>query len=611
MMQFFRRYGWPVFAAAALLLLVWMVWELSGLSDNTGSVRSRSVGTVNGRDIDLRRYQVEVQQEIDNQQRQSGALTAEQVEDVRNGVWERTIQDYLLDAQYKRLGLTASADEIAGMMKSSPPSEFLRMAEFQTEGQFDLPKYQRWLQSSSAQPFIPQMEARYRDEILQGKLVQDVTADINVSDALLWQFYRDDKETTKVDVAVVVPANAIPDSAVPVTEAQVASYYQEHHDELRRPRIAYVSFVSVPRLADAGDTLAALEHARVLRKEILAGAPFAEVAHRESSDSATAAKGGDLGEWKRGSYDPKFEAAAFSLPLNTVSEPVLTPFGYHLIQVYARTANTAKARHILIPIQVTGAHRDKLDGMADTLESLGAEKLDPAALDTVAHALGLKVGRLNPVREGERAQIGLEPIPEAAVWAFQARPGETSRVVEVPYAFYLFRLDSLTPAGVPALSQIHTEVEQLARQHFKWPAARILAQQLEAKAKTSSVAQAAKELKIPEQTMGPFTRIGAPLSDGRLVGMAFALDSGQVSPVLETKEAIYLMQGRGRVKADSAEFAKKLPSLKEQLTRQLRQQRMRNYMEALRASAKIEDHRAEIFKTEAQVEATAPRTPGT
>jgi peptidyl-prolyl cis-trans isomerase D len=610
-MQFFRRYGWPVFAAAALLLLVWMVWELSGLGDNSGTVRSRAVGSVNGRDVDLRGYQLEVQAEIDNQQRQGGTLTAEQIEEVRNGVWERTVQEYLLDGQYRKLGLTASADEIAGMMKSSPPPEFLRMQEFQTEGQFDLPKYQRWLQSSSAQPFIPQLEVRYREEILQGKLVQDVTADINVSDAMLWQFYRDDKETTKLDLAIIVPANAVPDSVVPLTEEQISGYYQEHKEELRRPRIAYVSYVAVPRLPDASDTVAALEHAKALRKEIAAGTPFAEVAHRESSDSATAAKGGDLGEWKRGSYDSRFEAAAFSIPLNTVSEPVLTPFGYHLIQVYARQGNTAKARHILIPIQITGAHRDKLDGQADTLEALGAEKLDPAALDTVAHALGVKVGRVNPIREGERAQINLEPVPEAAVWSFQARPGETSRVVEVPYAFYLFRLDSLTPAGIPPLSQIHSEIELLARQHFKWPAARTLAQEFEAKAKATGVVRAAKDLKIPTQTMGPFSRIGAPLSDGRLVGMAFALDSGQVSRLLETKEAIYLMQGRGRVKADSAEFAKKLPELQQQLTRQLRQQRMRNYMQALRETAKIEDRRAEVFKTAAQVEAAAPRTPGT
>jgi len=145
----------------------------------------------------------------------------------------------------------------------------------------------------------------------------------------------------------------------------------------------------------------------------------------------------------------------------------------------------------------------------------------------------------------------------------------------------------------------------LARQAKKWPAARELGKQLEAKVKGgASVAQAAKALGVPNQTLGPFSRIDAPLGDPVIVGAAFALDSGKVSRLIETKQGLYLLRCLGRTKADSSLFAKQGTEARNQLTRQLRQQRVRNYLVALRESAKVEDRRAEIFKTEAQTESS-------
>ena len=89
--------------------------------------------------------------------------------------------------------------------------------------------------------------------------------------------------------------------------------------------------------------------------EIAGGAPFAEVAQRESSDSVSAKNGGDLGEWKKGDMDAAFDAAAFSLPLNALSQPVLSQFGYHIIQVSSRSGDKVKGRHVLIPVEIAGA----------------------------------------------------------------------------------------------------------------------------------------------------------------------------------------------------------------------------------------------------------------
>ncbi len=70
-----------------------------------------------------------------------------------------------------------------------------------------------------------------------------------------------------------------------------------------------------------------------LHKRILAGEDFAAVAKAESDDTGSGANGGDLGSFSRGQMVGVFEDTAFALPVGKVSEPVKTPFGYHLIKV--------------------------------------------------------------------------------------------------------------------------------------------------------------------------------------------------------------------------------------------------------------------------------------
>ena len=69
-----------------------------------------------------------------------------------------------------------------------------------------------------------------------------------------------------------------------------------------------------------------------LREEIVNGRDFAEVA-REVSKCPSGAKGGDLGYFGRGRMVPQFDKAAFELPVNQLSEPIQTQFGWHLLVV--------------------------------------------------------------------------------------------------------------------------------------------------------------------------------------------------------------------------------------------------------------------------------------
>jgi peptidyl-prolyl cis-trans isomerase D len=607
MMQAFRNAAKPLMVIVAITFFLWLVVDLSGITGNTGLLTQTDVGKINGRSIDARTYQTVVQQSIDARQRQSpGSLGLEDYQQVRDEVWEQFIQNSVLDAEYRRRGITVSEDEVVEAIRNSPPPEFREVPEFQTDSQFDMGKYQRWLTSSVAQQYLPSLEAQYREQLQRSKLLRVVTADVYLSDAALWERYRDEHEMVKIGLTAIIPRNVTPDSAVSVSDAEIQAYYKAHLDEFERPATAYLSFVALPRLTTASDTAAARARADSARAEIAGGAPFADVARRESADSASAAKGGDLGEWTRGQMDAAFDSAAFSLPLHTLSQPVLSQFGYHVIEITSRKGSKAKGRHILIPIEVTGAHRDLLDAEADSLERLGAEKADPAALDTAARALKLPIGKTGPVQEGTKVQVGNLVVSDAGVWAFEAKPGATSQVIEATIAYYVFRLDSLQPAGVPPLGQVRPAVAYQVRSEKKRERAREIGRTYEKRVTAGgSLAAVADSMKLPYKEFGPFSRVNPPLTDPIVVGAAFGLEVGQRSGMLDTKDGIYFIKALEHARADSAAFLKEMDKYRAQTINLARQERVRSYLQALRENAKVVDNRKRVLQQQ-----TGPVTQG-
>lgn len=80
----------------------------------------------------------------------------------------------------------------------------------------------------------------------------------------------------------------------------------------------------------------AIDKLNEISNEIKQGGDFEKFARLNSDDTNTAAQGGSLGWISPGETDEAFEQAAFKLPLNQLSEPVQSRFGYHLIEVLER-----------------------------------------------------------------------------------------------------------------------------------------------------------------------------------------------------------------------------------------------------------------------------------
>ena len=133
---------------------------------------------------------------------------------------------------------------------------------------------------------------------------------------------------------------------VKVDDAAVEKYYNEHKNdyEVLKARHILIRVKGAPMQAVAGKPELtdeeALAKAQAIRKRLLAGEDFATIAKAESDDAGSGAQGGDLGEFKKGMMVPPFETAAFAAKVDEITEPVKTPFGYHLIQVRSHTTKT-------------------------------------------------------------------------------------------------------------------------------------------------------------------------------------------------------------------------------------------------------------------------------
>ncbi|MBI2615376.1 MAG: SurA N-terminal domain-containing protein [Gemmatimonadetes bacterium] len=577
----------------------WMVFDVGMGITGGGSYRpGDAIAKVNGKGIDLQTFNDALRNAQERQRLQSGSapLTREGQQALEDAVLENLVQEILLREEFSRRGITVSDEEIVAAAQNSPPPEIISTPEFQTEGQFDLAKYQRFIASRSDPSFLLALEARYREEIPRAKLFDQLVADVYLSDAKLWQAYRDQHDSATIRLLALYPDAAVPDSAVLVTQRELELYYNDHREEFNRRAVAYLSYVAVPRVPNAADTAAARARAVALRREILQGADFAEVAQRESADSVSGARGGDLGEVTKPTFVSEFEQAALALRPGQLSEPVLSPFGYHVIKLESKSGDRYHARHILVPIELVGAHLDEVDARIDSLDRRAAEQVDGAELDSAAAGIGARVEVAAPVREGERVQAGPEAVPDAGLWAFEARPGETSPVIETERASYVFRLDSLIPGGTAPLNQIRDVVHRPVVLQKKREATRQLAEQLarDLSTRRTTLEAAAKRYDAPLTTIGPFTRINpvpALQEEPVVVGAAFGVPLDGVSQPIMGQRAVYLVQPIARRLADSTAFVRQLPEQREQALQAARQARVRLVLSSLREQAKVDDRR--------------------
>lgn len=579
-------------AFVALMVFEWGM-DISGRS--AGGVGE--IGRVNGTPVTYDQYQAayrNLYEQISDQQEQP--VTAAQNSQIEDQAWDEVVNQILIQQELARRGIRVTDEEIRQAARFSPPQELMANPFFQTDGQFDIQKYQDYVANAADELFLLQLEAYYRDMIPRNKLLRQVTSGVYFTDRELWETYQRVNEQVRVRFVSFSPRIRIPDDSVRVTEAEIEAYYDEHEEEFEIPASAEVKYVALTKAPLREDTLTARERAEAVRVELEGGADFAEVARRESGDETSAAQGGDLGTFVRGQMVPAFDSVAFSAPLETLQGPIRTSFGFHLLEVQSRRADTVEARHILIPIERTEESEIRLLTLADSLEVLGEVR----TLEEAAGELG------TPVQTQEMTEVfpflaGVGQISDGLEWAFEeAAPGEVSPVFEDAQAFYMMELVSREPGRIQTLDQARPNIREVLQIQKKVERAEAEAGELVAEARdagTLEVLDGRDDLEVGEA--GPGTRSDFFQGLGvqsPAVGWAFGLEEGEISDPVTTESDVYLVQTLERIPADSAAWAEQKEQQRARQNFAVQQQRLEQWIQGLRENADIVDRREEVLQ---------------
>lgn len=207
------------------------------------------------------------------------------------------------------------------------------------------------------------------------------------------------------------------------TDEELRAYFNSApNKEMRKAAVAFKQLVVAPHASPAARAVARAT-ADSIARALRAGADFAATARRFSEDPGSRELGGELGWFRRGQMVRAFDDVAFRLKPGVISDPVESPFGFHIIEVERIQPTEVEARHILITPKVTVAEADSAHSLA---ERLRAAVVGGASFDSLQ--------RIYSDSSEERSYdlVPVDQLPAAYQAVITADSGATTPVFALP-----------------------------------------------------------------------------------------------------------------------------------------------------------------------------------
>jgi peptidyl-prolyl cis-trans isomerase D len=611
---------WMIKIILGAIVIVFIFWGV-------GSYRSRQSGrvaSVNGTIITLDDYR-ESYNNLIEQVRQSfgNNLNEELIRmlQLRKRALDQLVDKALMLQAAEKLKLTVSDEELAESIRN--------IRAFQTAGMFDSGRYLNILSRNRLTP--EDFEVQQRETLIINKLQGLIIGSIKVSDLEAQQWYIWNNTETDIDYLVLEPQrykdiklteeelrgyfdqhkdsyktdpsikvrylyfNPVDYAArVKLTEDDIRDYYESNLDEFKTPKTVEARhiLIKVDQNADPQQVESARKKAEEIFKLAKQGQDFAELA-RKYSEGPTRTKGGYLGTFRREEMVKPFSDKAFSMNAGEISEPVRTPFGWHIIKVEkvnpAKTLTLEEAEAD-IRKKLTA---DRAKNMAyDDAEAVYDASFESQNLDRIAAERNLKIQTTGFFTQKKPPQ-NIKDSARFAAAAFELPVDELSPVQDFTDGYYLLEVvDKLQPQ-IPELKTVEDKVRNDLLKEKQDQKARDEANLVLKELKEGqSLAAVSQKFKIPVKQTGFFKRnssipeIGA---ESAIANIAFQLSDENRLPeeVIKGQKGYYVISFRKRREPSLEGFEKEKETIINQLLQQKTIKTVDAWIARLRSESKI------------------------
>ena len=251
--------------------------------------------------------------------------------------------------------------------------------------------------------------------------------------------------------------------SVNINRENVVDFFSNYRDSLPVfPIKMKISHLLVRIKPSENNRLDAEKKINAIRDRIIAGESFSDLAELYSADPGSKNNGGSLGYIRRNQMVKEFETVAFTQKTNTLSEPVETSFGFHILETTEKSGEKIKVRHILISPEITEEDETNTYNYAMTLrdssKSLRSFKklVTKYSDDDPTKKIGGDLGWITPTSS---------PIPAIAEVLGLLEKNECSRPVKSDHGYHLLWVEAVKPGGLPSLETHWVEIEEIALNH--------------------------------------------------------------------------------------------------------------------------------------------------
>jgi len=248
--------------------------------------------------------------------------------------------------------------------------------------------------------------------------------------------------------------------SIEITRPEVEDFFKTYKDSIpsfpKRHKVRHILVEIKPSEESSQKT--ELDALNIL-EEINEGLSFEEAAKKYSEDPGSKDNGGYLGFVPRGTFVKEFEKAAFTLNLNTISSPIKTQFGFHLIEVLERSGEKVSVRHILLRTEVSDEDKTKtyktvsdLSKRISTKDNFILEAKEQSNDETTKDIGGL-LGWIN---------TDVYQVKELSAVINNIEENTCSAPILTDFGYHLLWVDDIEEGGPPTIEKNWIELEQMA-----------------------------------------------------------------------------------------------------------------------------------------------------